>query len=92
MIIPKIELGNLAIGACEWFRRVPSHIVFDIVVVALLAQFFWERVIPSFLRVRNVSPRPQWPMDSDAIVIYLITSADPEKLDSGLTIGSVLLT
>lgn len=92
MIVPKVELGDLAVGTCEWLCRVPSNIVVGIVVVALLAQRFWEREVSSFPRVRDGSPRLQWPVDSDAIIVNLITSADPEKLDMGLAIGSVLLT
>ena len=92
MIVPEVELGNLAVGTCEWLCRVPSNIVVDIVVVALLAQRFRERVISSFFRVGDTSPLSQWTVDSDAIVVNLVTSTDPEKLDSGLVIKSVLLT
>jgi hypothetical protein len=51
VIVPKIELGNLAVGTGEWLCGVPSNIVVDIVVVALLAQRFWEREISPPLRV-----------------------------------------
>jgi hypothetical protein len=81
VIVPKVELGNLPVGTCEWLCRVPSNIVVDIVVVAFLAQRFWEREVSPPLRVRDVSPWPKWTMDSDAIVVYLIASADPKKLD-----------
>lgn len=92
MVVPNVELGNLAVGTCEWFCRVPSNIVVDIVVVAFLAQSFWEREVSPFPRVRDVSPRFQWPVDSDAIIVNLITSTDPDKLDWCLAIGRVLLT
>jgi hypothetical protein len=92
MIIPKVELGNLAVGTCEWFCRVPSNIVVGIEVVARLAESFWERVVFPLLRVRDGSPVSQWPVDSDAVVVNLITSTDPEKLDLDLAMGSVLLT
>lgn len=92
MIVPEVELRNLAVGTCEWLCRVPSNVVVDIVVITFLAQGFREGVVSSFFRVRDTSPLSQWTVDSDAIVVNLITSTNPEKLDSGLIIKSVLLT
>lgn len=86
MIVPKVELGDLPVGTCEWLCRVPSNIVVGIVVIAFLAQSFRERVVSPFPRVRDGSPLSQWPVESDAIIVNLITSANPEKLDIVLAI------
>lgn len=51
VIIPKVELSDLAVNASEWFRVVPADVVGKVVVVALLPQLFWERILPALPRV-----------------------------------------
>lgn len=82
MIIPNIDLRDNRIGALERLLAIPSNVVLEIEFVAVRAHAFWERKVPSLLRIANVCPRLQWARDSHAVIVDLIaaTNHDMEGL------------
>lgn len=67
----------------------PFNIVVEIIIIAGLAEFLWEGVVPPLLRVGDVGPRPQGTVHPDAIVIDLVTAADPTRLRSPVSFVSL---
>lgn len=66
--------GNLPIGRSERLRRIPSDIVFEVVVVAIRTQFLGKAVFSTFHGVRDACPCCQRPVHSNAIVVDLVAS------------------
>ena len=77
MIIPNIELRNHAVRRGKRLRRVPPQVVSEIVLITLLAQFLWERMILPFLGIRNIRPFRERPIDTDAVVVELVAATNP---------------
>jgi hypothetical protein len=47
-------------------------------IVALLAETFRERILPALLGIVDVGPLAERARNSDAIVVYLVTTANPK--------------
>ena len=77
VVIPQVKLRNLSVGASKWLGVVPADVVGEVVVIALFAQFLWEWVVASLSRVRDFGPVVQWSVNTNAIVVDLITSSKP---------------
>ena len=61
MIIPNVQLRNLAVRLCKRFRPKPPDIVVQIVVVTLGTEALGERIMSSLLGVADASPRAKGP-------------------------------
>lgn len=82
MVIPKIERRNLSVHAREWLGIVPADVVGEVVVVTLLSELFWEWIVATLFWVRDLSPWSEGSVDTNAVVVDLITAAEPiVKLD-----------
>ena len=74
MVIPDVQLRNLAVGCRKGLGVVPTQVVLEVVVVAFRAQLLRERKVPALLRVLDIGPRPQRAGYSDAIVVDLVSA------------------
>jgi len=77
VVVPHIKLRDLAVGTSEGLGAVPSDIVGYVVVIAGLTESLWKWIVAPLLRVRDIRPRSERPMNSDAIIVDLITTANP---------------
>lgn len=77
VVIPQVERRNLSVHASEWLGIVPADVVGQVVVVTLLSEPFWKRILAALARVRDLSPWSEWSVDTNAVVIDLITTAEP---------------
>lgn len=77
VVIPKVERRNLSVHACEWLGIVPANVVGEVVVVTLLSELFWEWILATLLWVRDLSPWSERSVDTNAVVVDLITAAEP---------------
>ena len=77
VVVPKVERRNLSVHACEWLSIVPANVVGEVVVVALLSELFWEWILATLLWVRDLSPWSERSVDTNAVVVDLITTAEP---------------
>ena len=77
VVIPKVELGDLAIHTSERLGVVPADVVGKVIVVALLSELFWEWILATLSWVVDLSPWSKWSVDTDTVVIGLITTTKP---------------
>lgn len=84
MVVPDVELRDLAVGGGERLGVVPPYVVFQIVVVAFCAKLLRKGVTLSLLGATDVRPRPQWAVNSNTIVIDLITTPHHAMVWCGL--------
>lgn len=77
MVVPDIQLRNLAICCRERLRAVPANVVLEVEVVASLPELLRKWIIPPLLRVRDISPFSQWTADTNTVIINLVTASDP---------------
>lgn len=75
MVIPDIDLWDLAVGRRKRSRIIPAEVVLEIVIVALGTKLLWEGVLLTLLGVAYVRPSAQGAVDSDAIVVDLVTTS-----------------
>lgn len=82
VIVPDVELRDLAVSARERLSAVPPDVVVEVVLVASRPHVLVERVLPSLPRIGNVRPRPQRTVDAYAIVVDLVAASnhDVERL------------
>lgn len=79
MIIPDVNLSDLAVRSCKWICTVPPNVVPQIPVVTLLTELVGIGMVSALLGIANVGPVAQGAADTDAIIIYLVTSSKPVK-------------
>lgn len=75
MVIPDIDLGNLAVGRRERRCIIPAEIVLEIIIITLSTKLLWEGVLLTLLGVADARPSAQGTVDSDAIVVDLVTTS-----------------
>lgn len=88
MVIPYVELSNLAIGARERLSAVPPDVVVHIVLITLLPQRLWERILFSLVGVSDVSPRSERATHSNTIIIDLISTSNPDEVRDYSLLGA----
>lgn len=76
VIIPYVDLGNLRVGGGKGFGAVPAHVILKVVFVALVPELLTEWELSSLDRIPDGRPFFQGPLDSDAIIVYLVPSPD----------------
>ena len=76
VIIPDVDLGNLAVGSRKWLVAIPLHVVVEVVLVALIAHLLVKGKFASLVGVSNICPGLQRPIDSYTVIVNLITSAN----------------
>ena len=79
VVVPDVELGDLAVGHGEGAGRVPADVVLEVVIVAVLAQLLGEGVLAPLLGARDVGPLAQRALDADAVVVDLVAASDPGR-------------
>lgn len=67
--------GNLPVGRSKRLSRIPSDVVFEIVVVAIRSQLLGELVFSTFVGIRDTCPCCQWPIHANAVIVDLVASA-----------------
>src|SRR4051812_39259356 len=76
VVIPDIDLGNLAVGSRKGLVAIPPDIVVVIVLVAFIAHLPIERIFASFVRVANVGPGLERAIYSHSVIVDLVASTD----------------
>lgn len=66
----------LTICGGKGFSGVPPDIVVQIIVVALCPQLLGEWIISALLGISNICPGSQRAVNSDAVVVNLVTTTD----------------
>ena len=77
VVIPDIDLSNLAVRGCERVGVVPPDVILQVPVIASLAQLLPVGVGAPLLGIADVGPVAQWPANADTVIVYLIASAEP---------------
>lgn len=82
VVVPDIKLRNLTVGEGKGLGSVPADVVVEVVFVTLCAELFVEREMSSLVRRTNVSPGSQRTVNSDTVVVDLVTTTnhDVERL------------
>jgi hypothetical protein len=88
VVIPDIQLGDLAIGIRKGLSRVPADVVLQVVVVTLLAETLRKRMVLPLLGVADVGPVVERTGDADAVVIDLVAAANPVIRQHSINIPS----
>lgn len=76
VVVPDVDLRDLPIGQRKGLSVVPPDIILEIVFVAFRSEHFGERVVPPLRRIPDVRPLPQRAVNSDSVVIDLVTASD----------------
>lgn len=76
MVIPDVDLCNLSIYGREWCLVIPLEIVLEVVVVAFCSQLLRERILSSLLRALDIRPWAKRAVNSNSVVVDLITASD----------------
>lgn len=87
VVIPNIDLGDLSVGRCKRLGRIPSHVVFKIVLVALISQIFAKWIVSSLPRIGDCCPFLQRALNTNRVIVDLITSSDHD-MERALLVGS----
>ena len=82
VVVPDVQLGNLAVGIRKRLGRVPADVVLQVVVVALLTEGLRERMVLPLLGVADVGPVVERAGDTDAVVVDLIAAANPATVST----------
>lgn len=80
VVVPEVELRNLSVGSGEGLGGVPTDVVGDVVIVAFFAELLWEWVVAALAWVGDPGPWIERAVDTDAVVVNLVASAEPVKL------------
>lgn len=59
------------------YSNPPSNVIVHVVLVTGPSHVFLEGVVSPLFRICNVCPGSQWTVYSDAIIVDLISSTDP---------------
>lgn len=76
MVVPDIDLRNGCIGTCERLGAIPADIVLEVVFVAVGPHLVVKRKVSSLVRVANVCPGLERAIDSNTIIVDLITATN----------------
>lgn len=87
MIIPDVQLRDLAIHSGKRLRVIPSDIVVQIVVVAFSAELLREGIVPTLLGIADLSPGTQRAANPDTVVVDLVTASDHDVVGRGLVLS-----
>ena len=76
MVIPDVQLRDLAVGVREGSHAVPLDVVVKVEHVALVAHVLAKGEVATLLGVSNGGPRRQRATDTHAVVVDLVAASD----------------